>query len=226
MGMGEPLANYDAVLKSMRIMIDPNGLALSHRRITLSTAGLVPQLTRLGEESPVNLAISLHGADDEVRSLIMPINRTYPLAELIAACRRYPLPPRKRITFEYILIEDVNDTPKDARNLVRLLSGVKAKVNLIPLNPHPRCHFKRPSEDRILAFQDILLKAQLTTLVRQSRGADIRAACGQLAVRHGVLDRHADPRCGEGSPRSGPEAVNGPPGESGRKRLIRRPGKA
>ena len=182
MGMGEPLANYDTVVKSIRVMIDPNGLAFSHRRITLSTAGLVPQLARLGEESPVNLAISLHGAEDAVRDRIMPINRTYPLSSLLDACRLYPLPPRKRITFEYILIEGVNDSLGDARNLVKLLSGLRAKVNLIPLNPHPGCDLKRPSEERVHAFQEVLRKAHLTTLIRQSRGADIRAACGQLAA--------------------------------------------
>lgn len=182
MGMGEPLANYDAVVKSIGVMTDPNGLAFSHRRITLSTAGLVPQLDRLGRESPVNLAISLHAADDAVRDQIMPVNRTYPLASLLDACRRYPLPPRKRITFEYILIEGVNDSMGDARKLVRLLSGTRAKVNLIPLNPHPGCDLGRPSQERINAFQEVLKNAHLTALIRQSRGSDIRAACGLLAA--------------------------------------------
>lgn len=182
MGMGEPLANYDAVVKSIGVMIDPNGLAFSHRRITLSTAGLVPQLDRLGQESPVNLAISLHAADDAVRDRLMPVNRTYPLASLLDACRRYPLPPRKRITFEYILVEGVNDGMGDAKKLVRLLNGIRAKVNLIPLNPHPGCNLRRPSQGRIDAFQEILKNAHLTTLIRQSRGSDIRAACGQLAA--------------------------------------------
>jgi len=184
MGMGEPLANYDAVLNSIEVMTDPNGLAFSHRRITVSTAGLVPQLMKLGEQSPVNLAISLHASSDAVRNQIMPINRIYPLSSVMEACRCYPLAPRKRITFEYILIADLNDSIGDARNLVKLLSGMRAKVNLIPLNPHPRCTLRRPSEDRILAFQDVLRQADLTVIIRQSRGADISAACGQLAGRH------------------------------------------
>ncbi len=186
MGMGEPLANYEAVIKAIQIMIDPNGMAFSHRRITLSTAGLVPQLRRLGQDSPVNLAISLHAPDDALRNELMPINRTYPLAELLAACRDYPLAPRKRITFEYILLEGVNDSLKQARELVRILSGVRAKVNLIPFNPMgPEFDlgYQKPSEERILAFQEVLQKAQFTTIIRQSRGADIGAACGQLVAK-------------------------------------------
>lgn len=181
MGMGEPLANYDAVVRAIDVMIDQNGLAFSHRRITLSTAGLVDQLYRLGHDSPVNLAISLHAPDDGLRSELMPINRKYPLSALMAACRSYPLAPRKRITFEYILIEGVNDDPKQARSLVRLLEGVKAKINLIPFNPHPDSSYRTPSEARILAFQEVLQRAQLTTIIRQSRGGEISAACGQLA---------------------------------------------
>jgi 23S rRNA (adenine2503-C2)-methyltransferase len=186
MGMGEPLANYGSVLRAIRILVDPNGLAFSHRRITLSTAGIVPQLRRLGEESPVNLAISLHAPEEALRSELMPINRKYPLSELLLACREYPLPPRKRITFEYILLDGVNDSPKLARELVRVLHGVRAKVNLIPFNPiGSQLHsaFRRPSEERILAFQDILQQAQLTAIIRQSRGADISAACGQLVAK-------------------------------------------
>lgn len=182
MGMGEPLANYDAVLRAMRILTDPNGPAFSHRRLTLSTAGLVPQLRRLGSESPVNLAISLHAPDDALRSTLMPVNRTYPLSALMSACRDYPLPPRKRITFEYILLEGVNDSSAHARSLVKLLQGVRAKVNLIPFNPHPHSPFKRPADARVLAFQEVLQRANLTALIRQSRGADIGAACGQLAA--------------------------------------------
>jgi 23S rRNA (adenine2503-C2)-methyltransferase len=185
MGMGEPLANYDVVVRAMSVLIDPNGLAFSHRRITLSTAGLVPQLNRLGAESPVNLAISLHAADDELRSRLMPINRTYPLDELMAACRAYPLPPRKRITFEYILLAGINDEPAHAHKLVTLLHGSRAKVNLIPFNPHPDFEFRRPAEERILAFQEVLQSARITTLIRQSRGAEISAACGQLVANYG-----------------------------------------
>jgi 23S rRNA (adenine2503-C2)-methyltransferase len=187
MGMGEPLANYQSVLKAIRIMTDPNGLAFSHRRITLSTAGLVPQLRQLGKDSPVNIAISLHASDDTLRNQLMPISRKYPLSELLAACREYPLPPRKRITFEYILIDGINDSPKQARELVRIMHGVRAKVNLIPFNPVAPdldSRYRRPPEERILAFQEVLQKAQLTAIIRQSRGGDISAACGQLAARY------------------------------------------
>jgi 23S rRNA (adenine2503-C2)-methyltransferase len=187
MGMGEPLANYDAVLQAIRIMTDSNGLAFSHRRITLSTVGLVPQLLKLGKESPVNLAISLHAPDDALRSQLMPINRKYPLSALLSACRAYPLAPRKRITFEYILLDGVNDSPKQARELVRILHGLRAKVNLIPFNPiSPSLDstYGRPPEERILVFQDVLRRAQLTANIRQSRGGDISAACGQLVAKH------------------------------------------
>ncbi len=183
MGMGEPLANEEALLRALRILMDPIGLGFSHRRITVSTVGLVPQMARLGRESPVNLAVSLHAADDDTRNRLMPINRKYPLAALMEACRAYPMPSRKRITFEYILLKDVNDRPEDARRLVKLLSHVRAKVNLIPFNPHPDLPFERPPDERILAFQEILQEAHLTATIRQSRGADIRAACGQLAAR-------------------------------------------
>lgn len=183
MGMGEPLANYESVLQAIRIMGDPNGLAFSHRRITLSTAGITPRLVQLGKDSPVNLAVSLHAADNELRSELMPVNRTYPVDQVIEACRGYPLPPRKRITFEVVLLRDVNDSPKHARSLVKLLHGVRAKVNLIPFNAFEGTRFDRPSEKRVLEFQEVLLKAQVTAMIRQSRGADILAACGQLAGR-------------------------------------------
>lgn len=184
MGMGEPLANYDSVQKAMQIMLDPNGMAFSHRRITVSTAGLIPQLRRLGKESPVNLAISLHAPDDELRTQLMPINTKYPLAQLMEACREYPLPPRKRITFEYILMDGINDEPTHARKLITLLHGVRAKVNLIPFNPHPDIPYSQPPEQCILDFQEILQNARINTLIRQSRGSDIRAACGQLAAQY------------------------------------------
>lgn len=188
MGMGEPLANYDAVIRAIRIITDPNGLAFSHRRVTLSTVGLVPQMRQLGRDSPVNLAISLHATDDRLRSELMPVNRTYPLAELLHACREYPLPPRKRITFEYILLDGINDSPKQARELVRILHGVRAKVNLIPFNPHPGSPYGTPTEERILAFQEVLQKAMLTAIIRKSRGNEISAACGQLAARGAELE--------------------------------------
>ena len=183
MGMGEPLANYDEVLRAIRIITDPNGLMFSHRRVTLSTVGLIPQMLRLGMDSPVNLAISIHAADDKLRDELMPVNRTYPLSELMRACREYPLPPRKRITFEYILIDGVNDSPRQARELVRLLEGVRAKVNLIAFNSHPESHFRTPPPERILGFQDVLRKANLAAIIRRSRGNEISAACGQLAAK-------------------------------------------
>lgn len=187
MGMGEPLANYQSVLQALRIFVDPNGPAFSHRRITLSTAGLLPELRLLGRESPVNLAVSLHAPDNELRSQLMPINRKYPLEELMQVCREYPLPPRKRITFEYILLDGVNDSPQHARKLVRLLHGVRAKINLMPFNPivsGSATPFRRSSDERIMAFQEVLLRSQLTAIIRQSRGSDIGAACGQLGARY------------------------------------------
>ncbi len=183
MGMGEPLANYDAVLRAIRIITDQNGLAYSHRRVTLSTAGIVPRLRQLGQDSPINLAISLHAPDDALRNELMPINRTYPLAELMRACRDYPLVPRKRITFEYVLLDGVNDSPNQARQLLKVLNGVRAKINLIPFNPHPGSEFGTPSEAKVLAFQEVLQKAQLTAIIRKSRGREIGAACGQLAAQ-------------------------------------------
>jgi 23S rRNA (adenine2503-C2)-methyltransferase len=183
MGMGEPLANYAAVVQAIAILLDPNGLAFSHRRITLSTVGLIPQLQRLGEELPVNLAISLHAAEDRIRDQLMPINRTYPLRELMAACRSYLLPARKRITFEYLLLEGVNDSLAQARKLVKLLHGTRAKVNLIPFNEYPDSVYRKPSEEQILAFQEVLTAAHLTATIRRSRGSGISAACGQLAAQ-------------------------------------------
>jgi 23S rRNA (adenine2503-C2)-methyltransferase len=182
MGMGEPLANFDAVVRAIHIMTDPLGLAFSHRRITVSTAGLVPQMNRLGSETPVNLAVSLHAPEDQLRSELMPINRTYPLEQLIRACREYPTPPRKRITFEYILLEGINDSPGHARELVRLLGALRCKVNLMPFNPYEGSPFGRPSEESVLAFQEVLHKAQMTVIIRESRGAEIGAACGQLVA--------------------------------------------
>lgn len=183
MGMGEPLANYDEVLRALRIITDPDGMMFSHRRVTLSTAGLVPQMKRLGKETAVNLAISIHAPNDALRNELMPVNRTYPLSELMRACRDYPLQARKRITFEYILLEGVNDSPAQAKELVRLLSGVRAKINLIAFNPHPGSIYRTPAEEKILAFQDVLRKANLTAIIRKSRGSEISAACGQLAAK-------------------------------------------
>ena len=182
MGMGEPLANYDAVVRAIRLMLLPGGLDLSKRRITLSTCGLVPEMKRFAAEGlGVNLAVSLNATTDELRSRLMPINLRYPLKELLAACRELPLPPRGRITFEYILFQGVNDSSDGARRLVRLLRGIRCKINLIPHNPFPGSPFARPSEQRILEFKVILSEAHFTTPIRWSHGAEISAACGQLA---------------------------------------------
>lgn len=185
MGMGEPLANYAALVRALRILTDGRlGLGYSPRRITVSTVGLVAGIDRLGREDlKVNLAISLHAASDEVRSALMPVNRAWNLETLMAAVRRYPLANRQRVFFEYVLLDGVNDTADDAHRLVRLLRGVRAKINLIPFNDWPGAPYRRPPLARILAFQSILLDAGITTTVRWSKGEDIGAACGQLNER-------------------------------------------
>jgi 23S rRNA (adenine2503-C2)-methyltransferase len=182
MGMGEPLANYAALVTSLRILTDAKlGLGYSPRRITVSTVGLVPGIEKLGRENlKVNVAISLHAATDEVRSKLMPVNRSFNLVALMAALKKYPLAPRQRIFFEYVMLDGVNDSPEDARHLVKLLRGLRAKVNLIPFNDWEGAPFQRPPLQRILAFQSILLDAGVTTTVRWSKGEDIGAACGQL----------------------------------------------
>ena len=182
MGMGEPLANYAALVTAIRILTDAKlGLGYSPRRITVSTVGLVPGIEKLGRENlKVNLAISLHAASDEVRSQLMPVNRSWNVETLIAALKKYPLAPRQRIFFEYVMLDGVNDSPEDARRLARLLRGVRAKVNLIPFNDWDAAPFRRPPLPRILAFQSILLDTEITTTVRWSKGEDIGAACGQL----------------------------------------------
>ncbi len=187
MGMGEPLLNLKQVLPAIRLLLDDFAYGLSARRVTVSTAGVVPGLAQLGRESPVNLAISLHATRDEIRDELVPINRHYPLAELLAACRAYPLPPRRRITFEYVMLEGINDQDQHARELVRLLAGMPALVNLIPFNPFPQARYRRSGNARIDAFRDIVLRAGLMTVTRRTRGDDIAAACGQLAgqVREG-----------------------------------------
>ncbi len=182
MGMGEPLANYAALVSAIRIITDPRlGLGYSPRRVTVSTVGLVSGIDRLGREDlKVNLAISLHAASDAIRSRLMPINRSWSLGALVDAVRRYPLAPRQRVFFEYVVLDGVNDSDEEARRLVRLLRGIRAKVNLIPFNDWEGSTFARPPIARILAFQAILLKAGVTTTVRWSKGEDIGAACGQL----------------------------------------------
>jgi len=181
MGMGEPLYNYDQVAKAMRIAMDPEGLGFSRRRITLSTSGVVPMMARCGEELGVNLAVSLHAVRDELRDWLVPLNKKYPLDELLAACRAYPgINNARRITFEYVMLKDVNDSPADARELVRLLDGIPAKVNLIPFNPWPGTEFECSTDETIERFSDILYEANLSAPIRAPRGRDIQAACGQL----------------------------------------------
>ena len=184
MGMGEPLHNYDDVMKAVRLMADPEGLSISPRRITLSTSGVVPGIDALASEPLIpNLAISLNATTDEVRDQLMPINRKWNIAALLDACRRFPLERRRRITFEYVLIDGINDSPEDAHRLAALLKGLKKKINLIPLNADPWLRLKAPDENRVLAFQQILIGHAITAYVRRPRGADVSAACGMLAGR-------------------------------------------
>jgi len=181
MGMGEPLANYKNTLKAIELMRHSDAFKFSSRRITLSTAGLLPELERLSREKiPFRLAISLNAADEETRSHLMPINRRYPLKRILEVCRNFPLQPRSRITFEYVLIDGINDSPQDAKRLLKILQGIPSKVNLIPLNEAPGILFKRPSEERIRHFQEILMGGGLTAIIRASKGVEISAACGQL----------------------------------------------
>lgn len=181
MGMGEPLHNYDQTMKALRILADEYGLAVSPRRVTLSTVGVLPALERLATEPLMpNLAISLHSTTEAQRDMLVPINRKYGIEELLDACRRFPLKRRERITFEYVMLKDVNDGPEDARRLVRLLTGIKAKVNLLPLNEAAGIPFERPSDATVNRFAKILADRGVTVSVRKSRGRDIRAACGQL----------------------------------------------
>ena len=190
MGMGEPLYNYDNVAAALRIVMDGEGLSLSKRRITLSTSGVVPAMRKCGEELNVNLAVSLHAVDDDTRDHIMPINKKYPLEELLDACRTYPgVTNARRITFEYVMLKGVNDSDADARQLVRLLKGIPSKINLIPFNPWPGSDFECSSATRIAAFQTIIQDAWLSAPVRTTRGEDILAACGQLKSESQKLRR-------------------------------------
>ena len=182
MGMGEPLLNLDHVIPALRLMLDDNAYGLSRRRVTLSTAGVVPGIDRLRDECPVALAVSLHAPNDALRDRLVPVNRKYPLAELVKACNRYlEKAPRDFITFEYVMLDGVNDSDAHARELVALAGKVRSKFNLIPFNPFPRSEFKRSSPERIRGFADILARAGLTATTRKTRGDDIAAACGQLA---------------------------------------------
>ncbi|RII31137.1 MAG: 23S rRNA (adenine(2503)-C(2))-methyltransferase RlmN [Geobacter sp.] len=184
MGMGEPLHNLDNVIPAIRIMIDGNGLQFSNRRVTVSTCGLVPEMERLGREIPnVNLAVSLNATTDELRNRIMPINRRYPIRELLRACKDFPLPGRRKVTFEYVLLGGLNDSLEDAKRLLRLISDIPNKVNLIPFNEHEGCDFRAPTRAAIDAFHKYLIDRHVTVITRDSRGGDISAACGQLKGR-------------------------------------------
>ena len=181
MGMGEPLFNYDNVAAALRIVMDPEGIAISRRRITLSTSGVVPMIRRVGAELGVKLAISLHAVSDDLRDVLVPINRKYPLAELLRACRDYPgADNARRITFEYVMLKDVNDSPADAKALARLVAGIPAKFNLIPFNPWPGASFECSTDEAMRRFAAILNNAGYTAPLRTPRGRDIMAACGQL----------------------------------------------
>ena len=182
MGMGEPLANYREVTEALKRLTHPKLVGLSPRRITLSTAGLVPQIKRLGESGlNVNLAVSLNATTNAIRDRLMPaVNKQYPLETLLRACRDYPLPPRRRIFFEYVLLKGVNDSEADAHRLLRMLKGLRCKVNLIPFNDYPGAPFGRPDDETVLRFQKILIEGHFTAFIRKSRGRDILAACGQL----------------------------------------------
>jgi len=192
MGMGEPLHNYDAVARALVLLTHPDGLDLSKRRVTVSTSGLVKQIDQLGRDfdGQVQLAISLHAVRDDARSAIMPVNRKHGLTELVAALRRYPLSKRQRITVEYTLIQGVNDSPRDAREMVELLRGIPVKVNLIPMNPISASTLAAPDQGHVLRFQEELTRRGLSVFVRKTRGDDVAAACGQLAF-HGESRRSA-----------------------------------
>ena len=188
MGMGEPLANFDHVVTAMNLMLDDNAYGLSRRRVTLSTSGLVPAMDRLRDACPVALAVSLHAPNDTLRDRLVPINRKYPLKELLAACVRYiEKAPRDFVTFEYVMLDHVNDAPEQARELTELVREVPCKFNLIPFNPFPNTEFATSSRNRIVSFQRILRDSGLVATIRKTRGEDIDAACGQLAGR--VQDR-------------------------------------
>ena len=180
MGMGEPLANFEAVKKAVNNIISPDTLNFSRRRVTLSTCGLAPEIERFGKDLPINLAVSLNAGDDKTRNMLMPINKKYPLKKLMETLKHFPLHKGRRITFEYILIRDINDRLSDATNLARLLKNIRAKINLIPFNRYDGSPFEEPDEKRILAFQDELIRKNYTATIRKSKGADISAACGQL----------------------------------------------
>jgi 23S rRNA (adenine2503-C2)-methyltransferase len=194
MGMGEPLANYEHTLRALDIITDGDwGIGISPRRVTLSTVGLVPQIKKLMEETRVNLAVSLHAPNDDLRGQLMPVNRKYPLKQLMDCCRALPLPRRKRITFEYVLLRGVNDSEDHARQLAALLRGIPSKVNLIPFNPHPQSKFARPADEEIARFQKVLYDQGVQSNLRRPRGDDIQAACGQLQGEADKAGRREQP---------------------------------
>ena len=198
MGMGEPLANFENVVTAMRLMLDDHAYGLSRRRVTLSTAGLVPGIDRLREECPVSLAVSLHAPHDALRDTLVPINRKYPIKELLAACQRYiEVAPRGYVMFEYVMLAGVNDGVDQARALAALVKGVPCKVNLIPFNPFPGIEYQRSSADAIDRFREVLMHAGLIATVRKTRGEDIDAACGQLAGQVQDRTRRVRRRAGE-----------------------------
>jgi 23S rRNA (adenine2503-C2)-methyltransferase len=194
MGMGEPLHNYEATARAIRLLLDSNGVGLTPRRLTVSTAGLVPEIERLGRdfEGQIGLAVSLHAGRDETRRKLCPIGRRYPLAALVAALARYRLPMRRRITIEYTMVAGQNDSPDEARSLARLLRDLRVKVNLIPMNPIPGCAYQPPSPQGVAAFQALLMQSGYLCFVRRRRGDDVSAACGQLAL--GIAGRKRRPR--------------------------------
>jgi 23S rRNA (adenine2503-C2)-methyltransferase len=203
MGMGEPLHNLDNVAKACQILLDQDGMSFSKRKVTVSTSGLVPAIEELGKRVDVSLAISLNATTDEQRSAIMPVNKKWNIATLLDACRNYPLGPHRRITFEYVMLKDFNDSMEDAARLVKLTRGIPSKINLIPFNEHPGADFKRPTDERVKEFQKYLMDGKLTATVRISRGRDILAACGQLRSIFGTArgtEKHRDwsPSSGEG----------------------------
>jgi 23S rRNA (adenine2503-C2)-methyltransferase len=195
MGMGEPLNNLDSVSKACQIMLDQDGMSFSKRKITVSTSGLVPAIEELGRRVDVSLAISLNATTDEQRSAIMPVNKKWNIATLLDACRNYPLGPHRRITFEYVMLKDFNDSMEDAARLVKLTRGIPSKINLIPFNAHSGADFQRPSDERVKEFQRYLMERKITATVRISRGRDISAACGQLRSIFGTArgtEKHRD----------------------------------
>jgi 23S rRNA (adenine2503-C2)-methyltransferase len=188
MGMGEPLHNFDGLKLALDLLLDEDGPNFSHRHVTVSTSGLVPMMRRLGEETQVKLAVSLNATTDAQRDALMPINRRWPIRELMAACREFPMKQGRRITFEYVLLDGVNDADADAERLAKLVAGIPAKVNLIPYNDNPGLGFRAPAPERVEAFHRILFGRDITAVIRRNRGADIAAACGQLAAEGGPGD--------------------------------------